>query len=79
MQAGLPYFWPDEIYPAVYEKPRFRVGRETREQKDLRMRLEVEESWSNDPLPVYRDTEEAPNEPDATDPDDGDTPTDIRG
>ena len=64
-EAGLPYFWPDEVYPPVYVKPLFRVGRETGEQRALRLRLEVEESWSINPFPVYRDTEEAPNATDA--------------
>ena len=51
----------------VYVKPLFRVGRETREQRALRLRLEVEESWSDSPLPVYRDTEVVPNTADAAD------------
>ena len=51
----------------MYVKPLFRVGRETREKRTLRLRLEVEESWSSNPLPVYRDTEEAQNAAGAAD------------
>ena len=77
--AGLPYFWPDEVYPPVYVKPLFRVGRETREKRALRLRLEVEESWSSNPLPVYRDTKEAPNVDDAANTDDDDSTPNMTG